>query len=225
MAEFSQKKFNEFILNNDIVGLFPKEIRLVSGRVSTWYINWRNVSADVYLIDILSDFVLAYVKSQGIELDCFYGTPEGATKLAVICQYKWAKAKKDFGPGKYILPMGRKHLKDHGDPKDRYFVGAPEGKVIAIEDVTSTGGSLLKTVETLTSAGVEVAATLALTDRNEVTDNGQHIREILKSRGIKHYAMSNALELLPIVVKRLHTRGIESIEAEFKKFGEKAIKL
>jgi len=207
------------------VGLFPKEIRLVSGRVSTWYVNWRNIASDVYLLDQLTDFLLAFVDSKKIKLDCFYGTPEGATKMAVLCQYKWAKSQPDYGPGKYVLAMGRKQMKDHGDPNDRYFVGAPKGRVIVLEDVTSTGGSLLKSVETLTSAGVEVAATIALTDRNEVTDNGKHIREILKERGVTHYAMSNALELLPIIVKRLHTRSIESIEEEFKKFGEKQIKL
>jgi orotate phosphoribosyltransferase len=40
--------------------------------------------------------------------------------------------------------MGRAKPKDHGDPKDRYFVGEPGGKVVILEDVTTTGKSLIE---------------------------------------------------------------------------------
>ena len=128
---FNQSAFNRFILDQDIVGFFPKPIKLSSGRMSSWYVNWRNVSSDVFAMDELSDFVLSFLADQKVAFDCLYGTPDGATKLAVLCQYKWAKQQPHFGPGKYVLAMGRKTPKDHGEPKDR-FCGAP-GKVVVLK--------------------------------------------------------------------------------------------
>lgn len=227
MKAFNQKKFNEYILSNNIVGFFPKPIKLVSGRISSWYVNWRIAASDVYLIDQLSDFLLSFVAENKIKFDCIYGTPDGATKLAVISQFKWAQSQPNYAVGKFRLPMGRKQPKDHGSPEDRFFVGAPTGRVVVIEDVTTTGGSLLKTVNTLTETGVKVVATLAITDRNEVTDTGKHVKEILKKQGVKHYAMSQALELLPILVqkKRLSAKDKKVIIDEFKKYGETEIDL
>jgi len=44
-----------------------------------------------FLSDKLSDYVMAFVEDSGLQPDCFYGVPEGATKLGIITQYKWAK--------------------------------------------------------------------------------------------------------------------------------------
>jgi orotate phosphoribosyltransferase-like protein len=37
-------------------------------------------------------------------------------------------------------------------PKDKFFVGVPKGKTIVIEDVTTTGGSLIETLNGLKEA-------------------------------------------------------------------------
>lgn len=227
MRKFSQKEFNQFVLDNKIVGFFDQPIKLVSGRTSTWYVNWRNISSDVFLIDQLSEYVLAFCRQKNLEQDCFYGTPDGATKLAVLCQYKWASQQTDYGPGKYVLAMGRKNPKDHGEPKDRFFVGAPTGKTVVIEDVTTTGGSLIKAVANLQESGIEVVAALALTSRNEITDDRRPVQEVLQEMGVPYLAMSQALELLPAIVKQTKaTPEIrQSIIEEFKEYGEQAIKL
>lgn len=144
MAKFNQEKFNQFILENKVIGFFEEPVTFKSGRIAHEYINWRNVAEDVFLIDRLADYVMAFVEDLGLAPDCFYGVPEGATKLGVITQYKWAKKSPNYGPGSHRLPMGRKQPKDHGDPKDKYFVGAPKGKVIILEDITTTGAQPLK---------------------------------------------------------------------------------
>ena len=227
MSKFSQKKFNQFVLNSGIIGFFAKPIKLVSGRTSSWYVNWRNVASDVFLIDQLSDFVIDFCRFKKIEHDCLYGTPDGATKLAVLCQYKWAKKQKKFQPGRHILAMGRKTPKDHGEPKDRFFVGAPSGRVVVLEDVTTTGGSLIKTVATLKKMRIKVAAALALTSRNEKTEDNRSVAEVLKKLGVKYLAMSHALELLPMIVKqkKISRKIHQSIIDEFKQYGESGIDL
>jgi orotate phosphoribosyltransferase len=162
-----------------------------------------------------------------VGFDCLYGTPDGATKLAVVCQYKWAKLQSDFGPGKYPLVMGRKTPKDHGEPKDRYFVGAPAGRVVVLEDVTTTGGSLLKTVLTLQELGYDLAGAVTLTNRNEVMDDGRHVSEVLAEQGVPYFNLSQGLELLPLAVKKFKpSQPIkQSIIDEFKQYGESEIML
>lgn len=218
---FDQKKFNQFVLDQGIVGFFPTPIKLVSGRMSSWYVNWRNVSQDVQLIDVLTDYLLDFVKERKIKFDCFYGTPDGATKLAVIAQYKWAKSQPNFGKKDYLLPMGRKVPKDHGEKKDRFFVGAPQGKVIVLEDVTTTGGSLLKAVNDLLDMGIQVVAAIALTNRNELMDDGRHISQALADKGIQYLAMSEGVDLIPLALDRIKKPILE----EFKKYGQKEINL
>lgn len=223
--KFNQKKFNDFVLEHKIIGFFPEPLKLVSGRTSSWYVNWRNMSADAYLIDVLSDFVLDFCRDHQLNQDCFYGTPDGATKLAVICQYKWAKRQSDFGLGKYVLAMGRKTPKDHGDVKDKFFVGAPKGKIVVIEDVTTTGGSLIKTVDMLQKNGYQVTAALALTSRNERTENLEKVADVLAKKGVNYLAMSNAFDLLPEVVAPISQEIRQSIVDEFVQYGEAPIKL
>ena len=42
--------------------------------------------------------------------------------------------------------MGRGKQKEHGDPKDKFFVGIPNGDTIILEDTTTTGSSLINTI-------------------------------------------------------------------------------
>lgn len=165
--KFDKEKYLNFILENDIVGFFDEPVKLSSGKYSNWYVNWRTVAEDVYLIDILSGFVLDYVSDLKLEVDTFFGVGEGATKLGLITQYKNAKKSDDYGCGVYSFSMGRGKVKDHGADKDRYYLGMPKGKTVVLEDVITTGGSLIDTVDNLLKNNVDVTASIVLTDRLE----------------------------------------------------------
>ncbi|GAI05807.1 unnamed protein product, partial [marine sediment metagenome] len=41
MENFSQKEFNDFVLDNNIYGFFNEDLTLVSGRKTRFYANWR----------------------------------------------------------------------------------------------------------------------------------------------------------------------------------------
>ncbi|PKM92259.1 MAG: hypothetical protein CVU81_01395 [Euryarchaeota archaeon HGW-Euryarchaeota-1] len=203
---FNQAKFNDFVIKSGIIGFFKEPIKLKSGRMSNWYVNWRNVSEDVGGIDKLSDFVTGFIKAHKLKPDCIYGVPEGATKLGIITQYKWTKMQPDYSEKKYVLPMGRGKIKGHGDPKDRYFVGVPSGNVVVLEDVTTTGGSLINTLKSLMLLrGVKVIAAIGLTNRNKVRDDGKSVGGAIAEIGAKYYSMSNASELLPLLIKTTKT--------------------
>ncbi|MEZ5358581.1 MAG: hypothetical protein R3F48_07080 [Candidatus Zixiibacteriota bacterium] len=227
MTQFNQDAFNAFIAANGVYGFFSEAITLKSGRKSHFYANWRNVVEDVYMTEKLVEFVIAFVGDKQIGVDTFYGVPEGATKLGVLTQFMWARTQSDFGRGSHVLAMGRAKPKDHGAPKDRYFVGMPQGRVVILEDVTTTGGSSLNAVESLRDAGIEVVAVISLTNRMEKRDDGLSVEEAFKKIGIPFYNMSSALDLLPVVFNSLQA-GDEiglAIEAEFDQYGVQPLKL
>ena len=220
--ENEKENFNNFIVNNNIIGLFREPIKLKSGRLSFWYINWRNIASDVFLLDQLTDYILLYINYLGLNPKCFYGVPEGATKIGIITQYKWAKNQENYKSGAYILSMGRGKQKEHGDPKDRFFLGVPNGETVIIEDVTTTGDSLVNAIKKLKDLNVNIIAAIGLTNRNELRDDRKSVKEIILENDIQYYAMSNAFDLLP---KLEMTKEIaDHIEAYFKKYGTNRIK-
>ena len=217
--EQQKELFYNLIIENDIIGFFKEPLKLKSGRLSSWYVNWRNISEDVFLLDKLTDYIISFVKSLGLNPDCFYGVPEGATKLGIITQYKWAKNQADYDKGVYNLSMGRANPKQHGDPKDKYYLGFPKGKIIVLEDTLTTGGSLIEAIENLQSLKVNIIAVIGLTDRNEKRDDGKSVEQAISEKNVQFYAMSNASELLPLAYQKIKP-GIEiaqNIEKYFKK--------
>ena len=222
---FSQEDFNKFIEENNVYGFFQEAITLKSGRKSHFYVNWRNVVEDVWLTDKLSGFVINFVKSKNLDVDTFYGVPEGATKLGVITQYKLALS--NFSKGSHMLAMGRAKPKEHGIPKDKYFVGMPKGRVVVIEDVTTTGGSLIKTLDNLKEAGVSVVGVISLTNRMEKRDDGLSVKGAIEKKEVKFYNMSSSLDILPIIYNKLQPgENIKKeIESEFEKSGVESLKL
>ena len=227
MKKFNQKEFNSFIIEQGIIGFFEEPITLKSGRISNWYVNWRNIAEDIRLFDELTDQVIAFVDDLNLKPDCFYGVPEGATKLGIITQYKLSKRQPDYESSQYLLPMGRGKPKEHGDPKDRYFIGMPQGKTVILEDVTTTGGSLLTTIDNLLEAKIPIIAAIGLTNRNEKRDDGKSVKEAVEEKGVSYYAMSNALELLPKVYEKLQPGKdvARAVEEYFDKYGVEKIKL
>ncbi len=227
MDSFNQEKFNTFILDNGVIGFFEQPLKLKSGRTSNWYVNWRTVAEDVFLLDQLTEYVIAFTRDRELEPDCFYGVPEGATKLALLTQYKWAKGSPTYAPHSHALPMGRGKPKEHGAAKDRYFVGEPRGKIIILEDVTTTGGSLLTTIDRLMESEIPIIATFGLTNRMELRDDGQSVQTAVGSRNVAYHALSNALQLLPEAYQRLKPgeQIARAIEEEFAGYGVEKIKL
>ena len=224
---FDKAGFIEFILDNRVVGFFEKPVTLKSGRTSNWYVNWRTVSGDSFLIDRLSDFLISFTRDLGLEPDAFYGVPEGATKLGVISTLKFARARPDFAAGRYPLPMGRGKPKEHGDPKDRFFLTPPSGKIVVVEDVTTTGGSLISTLEGLKGLDAKVMAAIGLTSRMERRDDGKTVADAILAMGVKCHALCTAADFLPAAFKRLAPgeKIARAIEEEFARYGERTIKL
>jgi orotate phosphoribosyltransferase len=226
MRGFEQAEYNKFLIENKVIGFFEEPITLKSGRISPWYANCRDLLARVGLIDQLTDFVLAFSAEKGISADYFYGVPEGATKLAVILNYK--KGKLDNNENQALV-IGRGKPKEHGDPKDRYFIGPVEenDRVIVIEDVTTTGGSLLDTIKHLQESNIEVVAAIGLVNRMEKRDDGKGVEQAVSELHVSYLAMGNSTELLPLArdVSKPSDSVLEEVEKYFDQYGLEPLKL
>lgn len=224
-----QAAFNRYILENRIIGFFQQPITLKSGRQSHFYVNWREATNDAFLLDQLTNFIVDYITAEGIPCDTLYGVPEGASKTAVIAAMKLARQADGFTKGSHVIAMGRAKPKEHGAPQDKYFIGMPRGRTVVLEDTTTTGGSLVKTLDTLTEAGVTVTHAIGLTDRMEKTDAGESVGEWINRRfqgRIRYTAMSHALALLPEAARRESpgTAVLQALTQEFAQHGVAPLK-
>ena len=95
--------------------------------------------------------------------------------------------------------MGRAKPKEHGDPSDRFFVGEPTGNICVLEDVTTTGGSLIKCIHKLQQQNKTITAAIGLTNRNEHRDDNKTVTEALNDLNVPYYEMSKSSELLQLI--------------------------
>ncbi len=191
MKRYDPEEIYRIILNNKIVEIYEDPITLKSKKKSNIYINWRNATNDIELIDKITDIIIDFTLYKGYNPDCFYGVPEGATKLGLITQYKWSKFVKNFDKN-YLLPMGRGKTKDHGSEKDKYFIGRPKGKTIILEDVITTGETVLNEINKLNKyKDIEIEAIYSLTDRS-----GGVFDKIMKNYNINYHPLSTLEEIL-----------------------------
>ncbi len=214
---WSKEKFLEFAVENSVVGVFENEVKLKCGRLSPYYINWRRATNYAKSLNELGNFISNAVLEFFSSVDTIFGVPEGATKTGIISQIKYAE-KRGYDKN-YVVAMGRGKIKDHGLPEDRFFVGAPVGKTVVLEDVVTTGSSLLEWLEKLKEVeNCEVVGCIVLTDREELRDDGKTVKDCLEEKGLKYCPLSTSKELLKKIEKNLDEEIKGKVNSYFKKY-------
>ncbi|MBN9043038.1 MAG: orotate phosphoribosyltransferase [Rhizobiales bacterium 62-47] len=140
------------------------EITLASGRKSDFYFNLKPTMLNPEGAALLAE--LTYDALKDDRLDYIGGLEMGAVPLAgAIAQLSWQH-------GQPIAAFFvRKKPKEHGArlaveglAKNESLQGK---RVVIVEDVTTTGGSALKAVESVREAGGEIALVFTMVDRQE----------------------------------------------------------
>ncbi|MGJ4890977.1 orotate phosphoribosyltransferase [Bradyrhizobium sp. HKCCYLRH3099] len=140
------------------------EVTLASGRKSDFYFNLKPTMMDPEGATLLAELTYEALKDEGF--DYIGGLEMGAVPLAgAIAQISWIK-------GHPIAAFFvRKKPKEHGAKlaiegltRDETLAGK---RIVVVEDVTTTGGSAMKAVETLREAGAEVSLVFTMVDREE----------------------------------------------------------
>ena len=93
------------------------------------------------------------------------------------------------------MVMARKETKDHGTKKMIEGIYTPGQECLIIEDVVTTGASILETVKTVEAAGLKVKDVVGIIDRQ------QGGAENITSKGYRFHALFKLQELLNFLKK------------------------
>ena len=154
------------------------EVTLASGRTADYYVDLRRVTLDGGTAPLIGRVMLDLVADWDFE--AVGGLTLGADPVAVAMLHATAAT-----GGRLDAFVVRKEGKAHG--LQRRIEGSPvEGRrVLAVEDTSTTGGSVLTAVEALREAGAEVVGVAVIVDR----DTGA--RERIEAAGLPYrYAVS-----------------------------------
>lgn len=157
-----------------------KEILLASGRRSNFYIDCKQTALTAEGLYLIGNIFLSMIKEIGEDVDAVAGVSLGGDPLVCATSYASFISGRDL-PALII----RKELKGHGT--EVYVEGKKNlhenAKVIILEDVVTTGGSILKACERLVQERLRVAYIISLVDREE---GG---RENLEKAGYRLYSV------------------------------------
>jgi len=163
------------------------EVKLASGRVSDFYFNLKPTMLDAEGAALLAQLTLDALA--GERVDAIGGLELGAVPIA------GAVAQLSHMSGAPIQAFFvRKKPKEHGARLS--IEGLMPGetlagkRVVIVEDVTTTGGSAMKAVETMREAGAEIAFVLSLVDREEGAT------EAFAAQGLEFRAIFRSSEFL-----------------------------
>ncbi len=147
------------ILRRD--AFFKEKITLSSGRQSDFYIDARRVTLSAEGGYLCAKIILEMLK--GLPVDAIGGPTLGADPMVGAIAVLSYQAKKPVST--FII---RKAPKPHG--KQQQIEGPllkEKAQVVLIDDVATTGKSLVEAIDILEKMGIKIKTAICLVDRNE----------------------------------------------------------
>ena len=135
---------------------------LASGLKSPFYVDCRSLMAHPGSRRLVAN--QAYEALRPVELDCLGGLEIGAISIATsISDFAFVAQP----PRTWRTFVVRKQAKDHGLGKLIEGSFRPGDRAVIVDDVLTSGGSLLKAVTAARDAGLVVTHALVIVDRKE----------------------------------------------------------
>ncbi|MFY4729077.1 orotate phosphoribosyltransferase [Nitrospira sp. BLG_2] len=149
-----------------------KGFKLASGEISPFYVDCRALLGHPEARRLVAK--LAYEALTDIEFDCLGGLELGAIPIAVtISDFACAASRRRL----WRTFVVRKQPKDHGLGKLIEGTICPGDRALIVDDVLTSGGSLLKAIEVAREAGLRVNHALVIVDRQEQDGKARVERE------------------------------------------------
>ena len=144
------------------------EVTLASGATADYYVDLRRVTLDAEVAPLVGEVMLDLVAD--LDVDAVGGLTLGADPVATAMLHVAASRGRRLDA--FVV---RKQGKAHGLQRRIEGPDVSGRRVLAVEDTSTTGGSVLTAVEALREAGAEVVAVAVIVDRGTVA--AQKVRE------------------------------------------------
>ena len=174
MSTDAQAKLLEILRTNGLTEL-AEPVQLASGNYSKYFIDGKVALGAGDDLRLAAEAITERVSAAGVSFDAVGGLTLGADALcaaiAVVSGASW-----------FIV---RKQAKGRGT--NRLIEGTRIGeghRVLLIDDVVTTGGSILQAYEIVQATGAQVAAAVTLADR------GDDARRSFDERGVPYFPMA-----------------------------------
>lgn len=131
------------------------EFLLKSGQTSSLYLNLRKIISYPDLLQSIAERMWETLKQTNFDLIC--GVPYTALPIATCISVSHG----------IPMVMRRKEKKEYGTKQMVEGVFTPGQRVLIIEDVITTGSSILETTDELEKSGLNIAQVIALIDREQ----------------------------------------------------------
>jgi orotate phosphoribosyltransferase len=136
------------------------KFKLASGKESTYYINSKKVLFHAEAIWLLGDVL--WESTRELNIEAIGGLEIGAIPMATAACLRYHENGRKL-EGFFV----RKEAKEHGSRQRLEGSIKPGQRVAVIDDVFTSGGSVLQAVAEVENAGGKVVAVLCIVDRLE----------------------------------------------------------
>ena len=161
----SRDKLREEILNKAVV---HGKVILSSGKEADYYVDLRRVTLDSVAAPLVGEVMLDLTKD--LEFDAVGGLTLGADPVATAMMH--VAASKGRNLDSFVV---RKAEKAHGLQRRIEGPDVKGRRVLAVEDTSTTGGSVMTAVEALKEAGATVVGVAVIVERGAaplIAENG-----------------------------------------------------
>lgn len=133
---------------------------LASGKESTYYINSKKAIFHSEALGLLADVL--WEMTRDLNLDAAGGLEAGAIPMATALAQRYYQEGRNL-EGFFV----RKQVKSHGSQERIEGVLKAGARVCVLDDVLTTGGSVLQAIEEIEKVGAKVVAVVCIVDRLE----------------------------------------------------------
>lgn len=156
-------------------------ITLASGKEADYYVDLRRITLHHTAAPLVGHLLLDALEEAGYgpaDIAAVGGLTLGADPVATALLH--AAASRGLALDAFVV---RKESKAHGLQRRIEGPDVAGRRVVAVEDTSTTGGSVLTAVQALREAGADVAAVVVIVDR----DTGA--REAIEAEGLPYLAL------------------------------------
>ena len=156
------------------------KVILSSGREADYYVDLRRITLDHVAAPLVGEVMLDLTKD--LEFDAVGGLTLGADPVATAMMHVASRNGRSLDS--FVV---RKEGKAHGLQRRIEGPDVAGKRVLAVEDTSTTGGSVLTAVEALREAGAIVVGVAVIVERGA--------KEAIEAAGYKYYAAYSLADL------------------------------